>query len=106
MPNKEENNHERLMYEEANDATEMKYYLIRLSAAMDCLLAIYNKKNDFRIARFESQYKEMLTLYLLLDDIEQIIKDMRAKRLLLNTTKEASRAALEVLPGYLRNGKS
>ena len=88
-------------YDFPKDPAEMNFYLVRLCAALDCLLKIRNHKPDFMEARFEASYKQMLCLFTMLDDMENTIKEMRADKVLQCTKAEGVEAALELLPEFI-----
>ena len=86
----------------ANDPNSIEYYLKRLMDCSDALIAIKERRECFIEAQYNASNKEMLCIYMLLDTIEEMIKDMRKdNKCFKPTTGEGMRAIFEVLPDYV-----
>lgn len=94
-------NRARYKYNFTRDPSQIDFYLVRFCAALDCLMAISNHKPEFLEARFEASYKEMLCLYSMLDDMEEILQKIKAENVLQGTKAEGIKASLELLPEFI-----
>ena len=84
------------------DPNNIDFYISRLMACSDALIAINERRPEFTEAQYEARTKEMLCVYMLMDMIEGLIKDMRStNKCFKHTTEEGRRAVMEILPDYI-----
>ena len=83
------------------DPNTIDYYIKRLMDCSDALILINERRECFLNAQYEAKTKEMLCIYMLMDTIAEMIKDLRKEnKCFKNTTNEGMRAIMEILPDY------
>lgn len=83
------------------DPNTIDFYIKRLMNCSDALIAIKERRECFNQAHYEARNKDMLVIYMLLDTIEELIKDIRKNNSFRQTTNDGMRAIMEILPDYV-----
>ena len=83
------------------DPNTIDFYIKRLMDCSDALITIKERRECFTQAQYEARNKDMLVIYMLLDTIENLIKDMKKEQAFRQTSAQGLRAIMEILPDYV-----
>ncbi len=101
-----ENNNDYFPFISGNDPNTIDYYIEKLIGCNQALIPIRDKRECFNEAKYNARNKEMLCIYMLLDNIQSMIADIKATNTSFKfTTEEGKRAIDEVIPDFLLKQK-
>lgn len=89
-----------ITFNTASDPETIDYYIFRLCECINALSKMDNRAPEFNEAYYNASVKEMLSVYMLLDTIENAIGSMREKQCFKHPRSEGLRALSEVMPNY------
>ena len=83
------------------DPNTIDFYIKRLMDCSDALIAIKERRECFTQAHYEARNKDMLVIYMLLDNIHDLIEDMKKEQVFRQSSDLGYKAIMEILPDYV-----